>query len=194
MTVPSIKLSQLLVDDLRRLLDTGQLTREEFEAQLTADDLAILESKIGPAKWVPIDTYRRALDVLISVEAHGDIEGYLFRRGWQVAERLHKLGLYTQFDATADKWGMRVGTLIVTLARALFNFTEWKFEVGPGKPPREFKVTVTDAAHFPDCVRFISHGFISYLARSATGLMVRVTSQRMPDERIVFVAIGDRER
>jgi hypothetical protein len=87
-----------------------------------------------------------------------------------------------------------VGTLIVTLARALFNFTEWKFEVEPGIPPRGFNVTVTDAAQFPDSVRLISHGFISYLAYSATGLMLRVTSERMPEERIIFVASADRER
>jgi len=52
-----------------------------MEGQLAPDDLIILESKIGPATWVPMDTYRRVVDLLVSIEAHGDIEGYLFQRG-----------------------------------------------------------------------------------------------------------------
>ena len=194
MTVPSVKGIQPIVADIRRLLDTGQLTREQLEAQLTPDDLAILESKIGPATWVPIDTYRRALDVLVSIEAHGDPEGYLFRRGWRVARRLHEVGLYCQFDATVGKWGMRVGQLIATLGPALFNFTEWKFELDPGIPARAFKVIVSDAAQFPDCVRFTAQGFIAYLAHSAAGLELRVTSQRMPDGRIIFAANADDQK
>ena len=193
MTVPSVKGIQPIVDDLRRLLETGELTREELGARLTPKDLAILESKIGPATWVPIDTYRRALDVLISIEAQGDTEGYLFRRGWRVARSLHKVGLYCQFDAKSEKWGMNVGKLIVTLGPALFNFTEWKFELEPGTPPRAFKIIVSDADQFPDCLRFTAHGFIAYLAQSAASLTLRVTSERLPDGRILFAAKADGE-
>jgi len=194
MTVPSVKGIQPIVDDLQRLLGTGQLTRKQLEAQLTAADLAILESKVGPATWVPMDTYRRALDLLISIEAQGDPEGYLFRRGWSVAERLRKVGLYCQFDATTEKWGMRVGKLMVTLAPVLFNFTQWKFELDPRIPPRGFRVIVSDAVHFPDNARFLAQGFIAYLAHSAARLMLRVTSQRITNGCIIFHATADDER
>jgi hypothetical protein len=188
MTVPSIKGTgfQSAVDDIQRLLDARQLTREELEAQLTPDDLIILDSKIGPTTWVPIDTYRRIVDLLISIEAHGDPEGYLFQRGWRAAERLHKGGLYSQFDATAVKWGMRVGKLIVTLGPVMYNFTEWEFELEPGQPIRAFRVIVRNADQFPECARFTAQGFIEYVARSATGMTIRVTSERMPGGRIVF--------
>ena len=190
MTVPSIKGTgfQSAIDDIQRLLDTRQLTREDLEAQLTPDDLIILESKIGPTTWVPIDTYRRVVDILIAVEAQGDPEGYLFQRGWRAAERLHKAGLYSQFDATAEKWGMRVGKLIVTLGPVLWNFTEWTFELEPGLPVRGFRLIVRDAAVLPECARFTSHGFIEYLARSAAGLTLRVTSERRPGGVIIFTA------
>ncbi len=190
MTVPSIKGTgfQSAVDDIQRLLDTRQLTREELEAQLTLDDLLILESKIGPATWVPIDTYRRVVDILISIEAHGDPEEYLFQRGWRAAERMHKAGLYSQFDASLEKWGMRVGKLIVTLGPVLWNFTEWTFELEPGLPVRGFRLIVRDAAELPECARFTSHGFIEYLARSAAGLTLRVTSERLPGGVIIFTA------
>jgi len=186
MTVPSIKGIQSIVEDLERLLHTAQLRQEELEAQLTPDDLTLLDSKIGPATWVPIDTYRRMVDVLISIEAQGDTEGYLFQRGWRAAERLHQSGLYSQFDAKLERWGMRVGKLIVTLGPAMYNFTEWKFELEPGTPVRAFRITVSNAAQFPDCARFTAHGFIAYLAHSATGLTVQVASERTTDGRIIF--------
>jgi len=193
MTIPSVKGVQPLVDDIRRLLDTGQLTRRKLEEQLTAEDLLILESKVGPTTWVPVDTYRRALDLLISIEAQGDPEGYLFRRGWSIAEHLHQAGLYCQFDATREKWGTRVGNLMVTLAPVMFNFTRWRFELDPGLPIHAFKVIVSDAAQLPDCARFTAQGFIAYLAHSAAGLSVHVTSQRTPDGRIIFSAKADDE-
>jgi hypothetical protein len=190
MTVPSIKGTgfQSAVDDIQRLLDAGQLTREELEAQLAPEDLQILESKIGPLSWIPVETYRRVVDVLIAIEAQGDPEGYLFQRGWRAAERLHKAGLYSQFEASLEKWGLRVGKLIVTLGTELWNFTEWKFEVIPGLPLRGFRLIVSDAAALPECARFTSHGFIEYLARMATGLTLRVTSERAPGGRILFTA------
>lgn len=188
--VPSIKGSgfQFALDDLERLLDARKLTREEVEDQLTLDDLIIIESKVGPATWVPMDTYRRVVDLLVSIEAHGDVEGYLFQRGWRAAERLHKAGLYSQFDATAEKWGTRVGKLVVTLGPVIYNFTEWRFEVEAGAPLGVFRIMVSDAAEFPDCARFTAQGFIEYIARSATSRTIRVTSERLPDGGIVYSA------
>lgn len=190
MTVPAINGTgfQSVAEDIQRLLDTRQLTQEELEAQLDPDDLIILESKVGPTAWVPVDTYRRVVDLLVAIEAHGDPEGYLFQRGWRAAERLHKAGLYSQFDATAEKWGMRVGKLLVTLGPALWNFTQWTFELGPGLPVRGFRLVVREAGPLPECARFTCHGFIEYLARSAAGLTLRVTSERLPGGLIIFTA------
>jgi hypothetical protein len=186
-TVPSIRGSifQSILDHLGEVLERSEAVREEFESQLTADDLVVLESKIGPATWVPIDTYRRVVDFLVALEAEGDPEGYLFRGGWRVAERLHELGLYSQFDASIEKWGTRVGKLIVTLGPVMYNFGEWAFEFAPGLLPA-FRVTVRNASKLPECGRFAAVGFVEYLARSATGLAIRVTSERLPEGDIVF--------
>jgi hypothetical protein len=174
------------LDHVQRLLDAGQLTRAEFEGQLTADDFEVLNTKIGPATWIPIDTYRRVVDFLVSIEAPENPEGYLFERGWSAAERLHKSGLYSQFDASTEKWGTRVGKLIVTLGPVIYNFTEWGFELRPGRPIT-FRVTVRNAAALPECGRFAAAGFIEYLARAVTGLAIRIRSERLPDGNIVFV-------
>ena len=125
------------------------------------------------------------VEILVSIEPHADPEGYLFQRGWRAAERLHKAGLYSQFDATAEKWGMRVGKLIVTLGPVMYNFTEWQFELAP-LPLRGFRVTEPGTTEFPDCARFTALGFIEYLARSATGLTLRVTSERLPGGRVIY--------
>jgi hypothetical protein len=187
MTVPAIKGTgfQSAVDDIQRLLDTDRLTREELEARLEPDDVILLESKVGPATWVPMDTYRRVIDVLIAIEGRGDAEGYLVQRGWRAAERLHKAGLYSQFDATMDKWGMRVGKLVVTLGPVMYNFTKWAFESQP-EAPGNFTLTVSEAEHFPDCARYTAQGFVEYLARSIIGRTVHVTSERMPEGRILY--------
>jgi hypothetical protein len=47
---------------------------------------------------------------------------------------------------------------------------------------------VSDAAALPECARFTTHGFVEYLARMATGLTLRVTSEREPGGRIIFTA------
>src|SRR5215469_12238463 len=132
--VPSVRgsLFQFVLEHIQQLLDTGRLTRKQLEAELTLEDLDILSARIGPATWVPIDTYRRTFDLLVSVEAPGNSEAYLFERGWSAAERLHKAGLYSQFEASTEKWGMRVGRLIVTLGPVMYNFTNWAFELDPG--------------------------------------------------------------
>jgi hypothetical protein len=186
--VPSVRgsLFQFVLEHIQQLLDTGRLTRKQLEAELTLEDLDLLSTRIGPAAWVPIDTYRRTFDLLVSVEAPGNSEAYLFERGWSAAERLHKAGLYSQFEASTEKWGMRVGRLIVTLGPVMYNFTNWAFELDPG-PPAGFRVTVRNAAELPDCGRFAAAGFIEYLARSATGLALRITSERLPDGTIVFM-------
>jgi len=184
--VPSVRgsLFQFVLEHIQLLLDTGRLTRKQLEAQLTPEDLDLLSARIGPATWVPIDTYRRTFDLLVSIEAPRNSETYLFERGWSAAERLHKGGLYTQFEASTEKWGVRVGKLIVTLGPVIYNFTEWEFEVDR---PAGFRVTVRNAAELPECGRIAAAGFIEYLARSATGLALRITSERLPDGTIVFM-------
>jgi hypothetical protein len=190
MTLPSVRGTgfQSAADDIQRLLDTHRLTRDELEARLTPDDVLLLESKISATTWIPVDTYRRVVELLVSIEAEGDPEGYLFQRGWRAAERLHKAGLYSQFDATMEKWGTRVGRLIVTLSSELWNFTEWTFELEPGLPLRGFRLIVRGAGELPECARLTSHGFIEYLTRSAVGLTLRVTSERLPGGVVIFTA------
>ena len=51
MAAVSIKGTALstLVEDVKRLVDEGHISREELEVRLEASDLALLEAKIEPA-------------------------------------------------------------------------------------------------------------------------------------------------
>jgi hypothetical protein len=84
--------------DVLRLREEGRLPAEVLEARLEAPDLALLESKIGPAQWIPIESYRRMTELLQEVEGRGRSE-YVVDRGRR---------------------------LITSLAGAIFNFTRWR--------------------------------------------------------------------
>ena len=184
---PSIKATafQPAADDLNRLIETGKISREEVEARLRAEDLRYLDKQLAATTWVPIDGYRRVVEILIELEAGGSTpEVYLHNRGVRAAQRLHKAGLYRQFEASSETWGNRVGKIAVTMAAVLYNFTKWSFELGSERGL--FTITVDEAAEFPDVARYTAQGYIEYTSRIVSGGNERVTSERPSPGRIVF--------
>jgi hypothetical protein len=185
MAVPSIKATgfQSAADDLIKLVDAGRISRGEVEARLRADDLRYLDKQLAATTWVPIDIYARVVEILIEIEAPGQPQVYLHQRGVRAAQRLHKAGLYRQFDASAETWGNRVGKIATTMAAVLYNFTKWSFETsGRGI----FQIVVDEAREFPDVARFSAQGFIEYASRTVSGGNEIVTSTRPAPDRIIF--------
>jgi hypothetical protein len=187
-TIPSIKGTafQSVVDDIQSLLDAGRLSREELEARLTGEDLEILDGKVNPTTWSPIDTYKRAVEVLARKEAPLRTEEYLVERGVKAAERLSALGIYSQLEATSEHMGVRVGKVIVTISRAIYNFTCFHYE--PGDDGVSFSIRVEDAAAFPEAARFATQGFVEYVASRAAGYAMHVTSERPSPDVVVYRA------
>jgi len=185
---PSIKATafQQAADDLNRLIETGKISREEVEARLRKEDLRFLDKQLAATTWVPIDSYRRVVEILIEVEAGGSSpEVYLHNRGVRAAQRLHKAGLYRQFEASSETWGNRVGKIAVTMAAVLYNFTKWSFQSDPDGGA--FETTLDEARDYPDALRAVGEGFIQYLAENLVpGHKVEVTSERVTADRIVF--------
>src|SRR5262245_53084124 len=97
--VPSIKGSAFLsvVEDLKGLVASGRIRRPELEIRLRASDLRILDDKVLPGLWYPLDTYRRLTEILLEIEGGGKPE-YVVRRGARAAERLFAAGLYLQLE------------------------------------------------------------------------------------------------
>jgi hypothetical protein len=184
--VPSIKATgfQSAADDLNRLIETGRISREEVEARVQAGDLRYLDKQLAATTWIPIDTYRRVVEILIEIEANGTPELYLHNRGVRAAQRLHKAGLYRQFEASSETWGNRVGKIATTMAAVLYNFTKWSFELGSQRGI--FTITVDEATEFPDVARYTAQGYIEYTSRVVSGGQERVTSERPLPSRVIY--------
>jgi hypothetical protein len=185
-TPPSIKATgfQTAADDLQVHLDSGRLPRAELEARLEPEDLRYLGKALAASTWVPIAAYRRVVELLIELEAEGQPELYLHDRGVRSAERLQKLGLYKQFEASVDSEGVRVGKIAVTMASVIYNFTRWTFETGDTHG--DFEIIVDEAREFPEVARFTTQGFIEYTSKVVARGDGRVRSERVTPERVVF--------
>jgi hypothetical protein len=183
---PSIKATgfQSAADDLVKLVDAGRISRAEVEARLRAEDLRFLDKQLAATTWVPIDTYARLVEILVHVEANGPAEAYLHARGVRAGQRLHKAGLYRQFDAKTETWGNRVGKIVTTMSSVLYNFTKWSFEAG--SVHGLFQLTVDEASEFPEVARFTTQGFIEYASRTVSHGNEVVRSERVTKDRIVF--------
>ncbi len=185
--VPSIKATgfQSAADDLAKLVTAGRLSQQDLEARLGSDDLAYLGKQLAASSWVPMATYMRALEVLIALEAGRDVQQYLRERGRRAAERLHRMGLYGQFEASVETWGHRVGTITATMGAVLYNFTRWSFESDADSAA--FRTIVDDARDYPEYLLAVGEGFIQYLAQHLlTGKKVEVSGVRVSADRIVF--------
>ncbi|MFI5317427.1 MAG: hypothetical protein ACHQ6T_17135 [Myxococcota bacterium] len=184
---PSIKATgfQSAADDLARLIETGRLSRDELEARLPVADFAYLAKSLAASSWVPIETYERVAAILVELEGNGDFPSYFRGRGRRAAARLHKAGLYRQFDASVEAWGKRAGKVATTMSAVLYNFTRWTFAVKEDE--RAFQIIVEDALEFPDSLRFVGEGFIEYVSRHfSKERTVSLTSEREARGRIVY--------
>jgi hypothetical protein len=183
---PSIKgmAMQSAVVDVARLLEAKRVTPEELEVRLTAADLQLLDDKLNPAAWYPIESYRRFVRLLVDKEAHGRVEEYLMQRGWRAAERIKNTGLYGQLEASRETWGARVGRIVVSIASVLYNFTRWSIELVEEDKP--YRVIVDDARAFVDECRYTAQGFVAYASTLVGGGPVDVTSSRPTPDRVVY--------
>lgn len=189
---PSIKATgfQSAADDVMRLVGANRISREEVEARLRAEDLRYLDKQLAATTWIPIDTYARLVAILVELEANGQPERYLHGRGVRAGQRLHKAGLYRQFEAKTETWGNRVGKIVTTMSSVLYNFTKWSFEAGTTHGL--FRITVDEAREFPEVARFTTQGFIEYTSRTVSRGRESVRSERATEDRIVF--IGERPK
>lgn len=186
-SVPSIKATgfQSAADDLARLVESGRLSQAELEARLPESDFPYLGKALAASSWVPIEVYVRVCDILLELEGGGDARAYFRARGRRAGERLHRAGLYKQFDASVETWGKRAGNIATTMSGVLYNFGRWTFETRPGREP--FTITVDDAEPLPEYLRFVGEGFIEYTSRHMSeGRSVEVISKRVTPGRIVY--------
>jgi hypothetical protein len=186
-SVPSIKatLFQLTADRIEALIASGRLTRAELERRVHPEDLQYLGKKLAASSWVPMTTLARIAEIAIDTEFGDSSETVLRAEGARGAKRIHRLGLYEQFEATAERWGANVGRIVLTFASVAYNFTRWSFEAGDDETSA--RITVEQARDFPEFSRLTTEGFISYMWGVALKASdVSVTSERPTPDTIVF--------
>ena len=190
---PCIKGSALssVVEDVRALCDSGRITIDRLEAALEASDIALLEAKIQPALWYPIESYERLTRLLLDVVGRGDPQ-YVADRGARAAQRLWESGLYVQLQHGEEKAAKarRVGgamterdaRMITTLSGAIFNFTRWSYRTG--EP--DAVIEVSEATDWPEVSVWAARGFLEYVVSRLRRVETRVEAVRVAPDRVEF--------
>jgi len=174
---PSIKGSVFAgaVEDVRKLLERGEVSREAALRWLQPDDLSLLDCEVFVSHWYDVRIYARLCELLRDVEGDGDPE-YLREKGRETARRLLEAGLYAQLqylqragvaketDAAArfEAFGRDL-RLLTTLSSSIYSFTRWGFLPDPAHAHR-YLLEVSDAKDLPDVLVWRSDGFVNEMA------------------------------
>ena len=190
MTTPSIKGTAFAsaVTDLQEFLDKGRLTREQLEARLRPEDVEIVDWKILPGDWYPIESYGRILELLGSVAGGGP--AYHLQRGRRTAERLFGSGIYKQLDraiGAARRAGLvraRSRSCSPSAARSTTS-ARWEIVHDPASR-RRLRFELRQMEALPENARITIQGFVEWAAEHIVGGAVRVESRRTHPDRIQF--------
>ena len=170
-----------VTEELLRLVESGRVSRDWLEARLEARDLEILDAKIQPALWYPIESYERLMKTLVELEGGRDPVSFLRRRGRQAAARLAESGLYAQLrgDSAAHSLDLRQVRRTLSLWAALVTFSQWSCAM-ESEQPRVFRIEVTEAEKFPGVLRQANAGFLEGVF---SGVAQRRVEVLLEDER-----------
>jgi hypothetical protein len=174
---PSIKGSVFVsaVDDVRKLLASGGVTRADAARWLQPDDLLLLEREIFVSHWYDVRIYARLNELLRDAVGEGSNE-FLRQRGRETARRLLDAGLYAQLqylhraevakvkDAAAryEAFGHDL-RLLTTLSASILSFSRWTPGPDPAHADR-YVIEVTDAKDMPEVLCWRSDGFVNEMA------------------------------
>jgi hypothetical protein len=175
--VPSVKGSVFggVVEEFRKLLAGGEVTREQAGRWLRPADLELIDAPIAVAAWYDVGAFVRLNELLRDVVGDGSNE-YLRERGRESARRLLEGGLYSQLEylqrtevaratdsrARHEAFGRDIRRL-TTISGSIYNFATWT----PAKDrdhALRYVVELTDAAPFADPLCWRAEGFMNHMA------------------------------
>jgi hypothetical protein len=172
-----------VIEEVRKLLANGDLSRGEAARRLEPGDLELLDSSISIAGWYDVGAFVRLNELLRDVRGGGSNE-YLRDLGRESAQRLLDGGLYSQMEylsrtqtrqatdprARYEAFGRDLRR-ITTLSGSIYSFSKWSVEADPEHPLR-YIVVVSDAKAFTDVICWRALGFMNQVvavARAARG-------------------------
>lgn len=175
---------QSAAEELHELLAQGRLDWHCLETRLAAPELELLEAKLDPDTWVPIESYGRVLDLMAGA-VPGDRAAFHRARGMRAGERL--VGLEDDPSEAGDSGGgpMRVlapAQQVVGSQRDLYNFMRWY--VVPGNRPDSFLIRLEEAAALPLAAQLALEGLVAYAAAYVLDARFVVRSRRPVPDRV----------
>jgi len=164
-----------VAEDIKKLFERGDLSRDAAGRWLTADDLALLDTHIAIASWYDIGAFNRFSELLRDVVGDGSNE-YLEQMGRESAKRLLEAGLYSQLEylqrtrvaeetvshARHEAFGRDLRRL-TTMSNSIYNFSTWTAMPDPENELR-YLIEVTDAASMSDVICWRATGFVNEMA------------------------------
>jgi hypothetical protein len=181
------------VADVVRLRDAGRIAPDRLDPA----DRKLLDERLSPGGWYPLDAYARLLALLGEIEGRGS-DDYFRERGRANARRLIEAGLYQQL-AFIERWSADLRAeradgdaavasfiknmkLVISLAGSIYNVGVWEVEVDPEARGRA-RVVVSDAVAYSEPMRLAAEGFLNEGARRKSDLY---RSDRPSAQRILF--------
>ncbi len=186
-----------IIADLARFVEEGRLSREDLEADLTADALKLFDDGVSPISWYEGDIYPQLAQILIKVDGlgPGDMK-YLRQRGEGAGRRLMESGLYQQLDfmqrrvseaaaGPVDRKLFEQGLRMITsMTAALMNGGIWEIEQDPEYDDR-VQVVVSDIAGMSEESAQATCGILSGIAMyGGAGFSYRY--ERLAPDRLVY--------
>ena len=120
---PAVKGTLFLgvVNDIRKLVDTGAISRDELERALPDEALVWVDREILNDQWYPVRAFGRLVEFVW--EHQGDREPeYMVRAGRTSAEEMVRAGAYSALQSRAQNWGGSIIHVMTTVSGALYNF------------------------------------------------------------------------
>lgn len=181
--VPSIKGVGFLGawERVTALLEEGRISRDELEARLEKEDLAILDERPEPSLWYPIASVSRLDRVLVELDGAGRPQ-YHKEAGRRAAESLLRRASIKHLFDVAVQHGDRAGHSLIGMASLVYSFGRWNFE----GDLREFTIELSEAEAFPELSPWAVSGFAEALFQRVSGRGFEVTFTRPLPDLVIF--------
>jgi hypothetical protein len=165
-------------------VEQGLISRDALEVQLSADALRLLEQKVEPSLWYPLDAVDELSRLLVDFEGEGDPR-YMCTVGERSLHGLLERDTFRNFIEGAMLQIGNEGPTLIRLAGLIYDFGCWTFE---GDDLREFVVTLDEAGSLPEIAPHTICGFMEALVAHCSDHRVRVTLDRPSRDRVIFRA------
>jgi hypothetical protein len=180
-----------IVAQVRRMLESERLGEEDMLARIGPEASAVLDQKVQPIRWYPIEAYRDLVDLVWEIEGDRNPE-FMREKGRAWAEKAYRKG-YQQLEYAdsapqlqTGAEAVRQGRLIASLIGAFWSFVEPEVDLDPDPDRADtLRMTFRNAGSFPEANRYTVEGFLNHMVERGGG-RTHSSSERPEVDVVVF--------